>query len=156
MWGGSLRAPMFCIQAPFPSLQNPQLLSGLADGSVVEFLIHEQPDREQPVQLRRDLGQETSILGCQEQAHGSNHSETDGSGEPSGRLFIQYEPLGIQFQTQTDDLMFACANGSAHRAWLARLCQRLDHEPAGQRRYCWLHLPGDRRRDENKRMKLMQ
>ena len=49
----------------------------LADGSVAEFLIHEEADCEQPVQLRSDLGQETSIFRCQEKSHGPNHSETE-------------------------------------------------------------------------------
>jgi len=105
--------------------------------------------------LRRDLGEETSLLGCQEQSHGSNHSETEGSGEPSGRLFVQDEPLGTQLQTQTDDLMLAWTNGTAHCLWLARVCQRLDYEPAGQRRYRRRDLFGNRRRDENQGMKLL-
>jgi hypothetical protein len=70
----------------------------------------------------------------QEQSHRSDHSEAKGNGEPSGGLFIQDEPLGTQFQTQTDDLVLARTDGTAHRLWLVPMRQRLDDEPARQRR----------------------
>jgi hypothetical protein len=38
--------------------------------AIVEILIHEEPDCQQPIQLRPDLGQETALL--------ARHEDTDG------------------------------------------------------------------------------
>ena len=62
-------------------LPSPRLLSGLGDGSIVGFAVHEEPDCQQPVQLGPDP-----------------RKETEREGKPPGWLFIQYEPLRTQFQ----------------------------------------------------------
>src|SRR5664280_234126 len=77
-------------------------------------------------------------------------------GKPPRRLFIQNEQRGSRLQTQTDDLTFSWANGSAHRAGLERRCQLLDQDPVGQSCYRWLHFPGNGRRNANAGVKPAQ
>ena len=141
------------------SRQSPgssELLSNLGDDPIVEILIHEGPECQQPIQLRPDLGQETALLARHEDTDRPNHPETQRRGKPSRRLFIQNEQRGCQLQTQTDDLMFSWTSGSAHRAGLERMCQFLDKDPIGQFCYRWLHFPGNGRRNANAGVKPAQ
>ena len=53
-----------------------ELLPSLGDDPIIEILIHEEPDCQQPVQLRPDLGQETALLARHEETDRPNHPET--------------------------------------------------------------------------------
>jgi hypothetical protein len=53
--------------------------------AIVEILIHEEPDCQQPVQLRPDLGQETALLGRHEDTDRPNHPEP----QRRGKLFAE-------------------------------------------------------------------
>src|ERR1035441_10396103 len=75
--------------------------------AIIEILIHEEPDCQQPVQLRPDLGQETALLARHEDTDRPNHPELQRCGKPPRRLFIQNEQRGSRLQTQTDDLTFS-------------------------------------------------
>ena len=94
------------------------------------------------MKLRPDLGQEAALLARHEETDRANHPEAQRCGKPPRRLFIQNEQRGSRLQTQTDDLTFSWANGSAHRAGLERMSQFLDQDPVGQSCYRWLHFPG--------------
>jgi hypothetical protein len=74
-------------------------------------------------------------------------SESKRSGEPSSSLFIQYQSFSTQFQTQTDDLIFAWTNRAADYVRLTLLSEGLNHKPLRQRWYSRLHFFRDGRRD---------
>ena len=95
-----------------------QLLPSLGHHPIVEFLIHEEPDRPQPVQFGPDICQETTLLACHQQTDRSNHPKAHRSGKPPRGLFIKNEQRVTQFQTQTDDLAFSRTDGRGHGAWL--------------------------------------
>src|ERR1019366_8137477 len=138
------------------SAGSSELLSRLGDDPVIEVLIHKEPDCQQSVQLRPDLGQETALLARHEETDRPNHPETQRCGEPSRGLFIQNEQRGSQLQTQTDNLTFSWTNGTAHRAGLERMCQLPDDDPVGQFCYCWLHFPRNGGRNRNAGVKPAQ
>jgi len=112
----------------------------LIDYSIVEVRVHEESNFEQPIQLGLDPYQRALFFRRQKQSNRSDHFEAKGSGESSGGLFIQYEPLGTQFQTQTDDLMFAWTNRAADYVRLKPQSEGLNHKPLGQSWYGWLHF----------------
>jgi hypothetical protein len=101
---------------------NSDSLSSLVDHPFVELRIHDEPNLQQPIQLGLDPRHKPSLLSRQEESDRPNHSEAKGSGKPSGWLFVQYEPLGTQFQTQTDDLMLAWTNSTTDGGRLPLLC----------------------------------
>ncbi len=120
---------------------------------IIEFLIHEEPDRSQPVQFGPDLCQETTLLARHQNTDCSNHPKAQRSSKPPRGLFIENKQRGSEFQTQTDDLAFSRTNGSGHRAWLKGVCQFPDRYPYGKLRDRWFHFPRDGRRNGDARVK---